>query len=408
VHAVSTGIKEAMKNFLVIGASKPLVVQLLLAIHAFTDAKCIVMCARGTRFMRWSSLCSKFLEADFNGADDQLLVESANHLFKSLPDLVLIAADCAGARLINRVRDRISVHIAATPDSAMLDRLDDKWQFYLLCKSLGLRVPETRFIDNKFELDFALIARELGVPLIVKPVNEYASRGAYVISSESEYRKEIRDNPDYRYAPLIAQRFIAGQDVGLNVHGSHGKVTAIAIQKRIDPNHDGSRIEFFYNQYLLDVAHILVDAAAYNGVMNIDARIHEETGEIYLFESNPRYWRSLSASVWCGLNFAAECLEPPRMIGDLRILDAGSADTYYHPFFQLALWKYALLDQGHRGRLARIMMCDISLLFTSTRIQWQRCQATVCRYLRSSHSRLIGTRNISSADKSKNPPPGEI
>jgi hypothetical protein len=368
-----------MKTFLVIGAAKYLVVQVLLAIRVDPDAKCIAMCGKQARFMHWSVLCAGYMEADFSGAGDDLFAERVNQMAKAEADLVLIPADCVGARMINRVRDRISTRIAATPDTATLDRLDDKWQFYLLCRSLGLRVPDTRLVNNKFELDFASIKQQLDVPFVIKPLNEDSGRGTCVVISESEYRKTIRDNTDYRYAPLIAQRFISGHDVGLNFRAARGRVTAIAVQKRVDPDHDGSKIEFFENQYLADVAHRLAGATGYDGVMNVDARIEKNTGDIFLFESNPRFWRSLSASVWNGLNFAAECTDEPKIAGDVRLLDSGSADTYYHPVFRPSMWRYMLFDRGHRGRMARFMMRDLPILFASIRIMYERYRALPIR-----------------------------
>jgi hypothetical protein len=106
--------------------------------------------------------------------------------------------------------------------------------------------------------------------------------------------------------------------------------------------------------------------------MNVDARIEKDTGDIFLFESNPRFWRSLSASVWNGLNFAAECMDEPTVAGDVRLLNSGSADTYYHPVFRPSMWKYLLFDRGHRGRMARSMMSDITILLASTRIMYER------------------------------------
>jgi predicted ATP-grasp superfamily ATP-dependent carboligase len=361
-----------MKTILVIGAAKYLVVQLLLAIRVDTDAKCIAICGKQARFMNLSVLCAGYIETDFSGAGDDLFVERVNAMANAEADAVLMPADCAGARMINRVRDRIRTQIAAAPDTATLDRLDDKWQFYLLCRSLGLRVPDSRLVNSKFELDFGPIKQQFDVPFVVKPVSEDSGRGCCVVISEADFRKTIRDNPNYQYAPLIVQRFIPGQDVGLNFRAARGKVTAIAIQRRIYPDHDGSRIEFFPNQYLAHVAHTLAAATSYDGVMNVDARIEKETGDIFLFESNPRFWRSLSASVWNGLNFAAECMAEPKYPAEVRLLDSGSADTYYHPVFRPSLWKYVLFDRGHRGRMARFMMSDITILFASMRIMYER------------------------------------
>jgi len=57
-------------NLLVVGFSKPLVVQVMLAAHACTESRTIAVCARGTRYLRYSVLCAGYEEIDFSGADD--------------------------------------------------------------------------------------------------------------------------------------------------------------------------------------------------------------------------------------------------------------------------------------------------------------------------------------------------
>jgi predicted ATP-grasp superfamily ATP-dependent carboligase len=395
-----------MQNFLVIGAAKPMVMQTLLAIHAYTDARCIVMCAKGTRYLRLSRLCSTYLETGFQREDDDGFVEQANRFAQGMPDLAIVPADCAGARMVDRARPRLTARVVPAPDAAMLDRLEDKWSFYLFCREHGLNAPPTRLIGDKRNLDFASIAQDLGIPFVVKPVNEDSSRGAYVIASEQQCRRDILDSASYRYGPLIAQRYIEGRDVGLNFMAIKGEVRAIAIQRRIDSRHDGSKIEFFANPYLQEVAHAVAAACSYDGVMNIDARIEDGTGRVFLFESNPRFWRSLSASVWCGLNFVAECIAPRRQSDEPRLLISGSADTYYHPVFRPALWRHAIFDAGHRGRMARLMASDIAILFASAKTLSLRYRASGRRIVDATRLKLSKSREPLSAPGSHTAPPG--
>lgn len=352
----------SVRNFVVVGANKSILVQVLLAVHTFTDAKCTVVCPKGTRFLRLSNLCSACVEADFDGEDDDRFIDAVNRIAETAPDLMLIPSDCDGARMTDRVRRRLRATTIPAPDAAMLDRFDNKWRFYQFCKEHGLNVPPTRLVGSKHELQFASVAGELGLPFVLKPVNQEASRGVQIISCERDYQTILK-NDNYQYAPLIAQRYIAGTDVGLNLLAIQGRVAAIAIQQRNYPQHEAAKIKFFSNKYLESVAHTLAGKSGYHGVMNIDARIEEGTGKIFLFESNPRFWRSLSASVWCGLNFVAESIEASRRPNKVRMLTAESADTYYHPLFRPSLWLHAVFGRNcHRGRMVRLMMSDMCTL----------------------------------------------
>jgi predicted ATP-grasp superfamily ATP-dependent carboligase len=356
-----------MRNFVIVAQGKPVVMQVLLAIHSYTDARCVVVCARNTRVLRFSSLCSDYMEVNFYGRDDNHFVDSINSLALRMPGLVLIPADCPGTRMVNRVRERLRAAVIPAPDTAMLDRVESKWRFYQFCKQHAINVPRTRHIGAKHQLDYAATARDLGIPFVVKPVNELGSSGVHVIASEPDYNRRIRNNDDYRYGPLIAQQYIRGVDVGLNLLAIHGKLAAIAIQQPVDQHLVGSRIRFFANDYLRGVAHVIATEIGYHGVMNVDARIEEDTGAVFLLEANPRFWRTLLASVWCGLNFVAQSVESAPHADRVRMLTAGVADTYYHPLFRPRLWRYLLSDSGYRGRMMRRMMFDVSTLAASAK-----------------------------------------
>lgn len=357
------------RKFVVLGTTRELVTQVLLALHADAEADCIAVCAPSADASprSFSRLASGVLEADFAGRDDRLVLAYVNRLAAEAPDLVLIPADCDGSRLINRLRgqmnERLDARVAPTPDSSMLDCFDDKWRFHQFCIKHGFNVPSALLLRSKRELDFALVAAELGLPFVVKPTNTQASRGVHVIADREAWGCQILDNPEYRFAPLIVQRHVRGIDLGVNLLAIRGEVRALAVQRRDPPQHADSRINFIENTWLQDLACALCRASGYHGVMNIDCRVEDGTGKIFLFESNPRYWRSLSASVWCGLNFVVESLEPPAALDKNHILAAGSADTFYHPLFRPALWPQALFGcVAHRRRMVRWMMRDMDTL----------------------------------------------
>ena len=110
-------------------------------------------------------------------------------------------------------------------------------------------------------------------------------------------------------------------------------------------------------------------ATAYHGVMNVDARIEQGTGRVWLFEANPRYWRSLAASVWAGMNFAAENIAERMPQGSPRMLCDGRANAYHHPLLRPHLWWHALFGLGTQRRLARLLAVDICTLMNTLRIK---------------------------------------
>jgi hypothetical protein len=376
--------KHAIRHFMVVGESRALVAQVLLALHSFTPSRCTAVCSPGSSILRLSSLCAEHMETNFYGPDDERFTGLVNRAALERDGLMLVPADCQGTRLINRVRRRLRAAVSAAPETAVLDLLDNKWHFYQFCRSHHLNVPETRYFPSKHEIDFNGTARALGLPFVIKPLTEAASAGVHVIGDAAMLRHRILDDPDYRHAPLIAQRFIAGIDVGLDLLATDGRLAALAVQRR-----ENSKVHFFPNDYLERSAEVLAGHTRYHGVMNVDARIETDSGRVYLFESNPRAWRSLAASVWCGLNFIGESLDP-RTLGPTDDhapvrLTAGTADLYYHPALRPALWPHVLLDRGRQGRMARIMLGDPYLFLSSMRPALTSVWQAVNRHLLGRH-----------------------
>lgn len=353
------------RKFIVVGAERGLILQALIAIHSANKDECMIICADGSALLRFSRRVCRCIDFDFSGKDDDRFVNEVNHFAQATPETILVSTDPKSTRMVARVRDRLGLRIAPAPDVDMLDRLDNKWHFYLFCKEHGLRVPATEYVGNKRRLDYDATAVRLGIPFVIKPVDQAGSEGVRIICNKASYKQYVLDNKDYRHENLIAQCFIPGTDVGLNIMAFHGKVQEIAIQRRHQPQDETAKISFFFNDYLVKVAYKLVQECRYDGVMNIDARIEEKTNKVYLLECNPRVWRSLLASAWCGHNFIEALVDPDLHNQKVRLLIDGTADTFWHPLFRPSLWPYALLDRGHKGRLVRAMMSEVCLLGAS-------------------------------------------
>lgn len=353
-------VAKIVRPFVLVSAIDLLLIEVLQAVHAFADAQCFVVASHRVPFIGFPNFPTHCLVAGFCGNDDERVVSEINRIAEEKPELIVIPCDCAGARLVDRIARRLNAAIIPAPNGAMLDRFNDKWQFHLFCKQHGLSAPDSRLIGSKHELDFHRISQELGCPFVLKPLYELASVGVKLVSSEEQYRRAIRDNDAYQYFPLMAQRYVKGTDVSVNLLSLYGKVTAVSIQQRDHPQLPSAKIRFIENRSLENAAHRIAAYSGYHGVMNVDARIEEGTGKVFLFESNPRFWRSLNASTWCGLNFVAECVTPSRPGRSMPRLTSGTADIFYHPVIRPAFFYHAFFSPDpHRRRLARAMVGNV-------------------------------------------------
>lgn len=341
-----------MINFIVTGNCRRVVSAVLLAIRSFTDAKCMVAGGRATRALRWSGLCKRQVTVDIDGGGDARFVQLVNRIAEGNPHVILIPADCDAIRLANRVGGALNVRTTPIPSLQTLDMFDNKWSFYQFCSRLGLPVPDTIHFASKAAMDFEAIVSRIGLPFVVKPLDRAGSTGVHVVRNADDFRASILDNAEYDYGALIAQRFIRGDDVDVSFLSMQGKVSAVAVQRA-----SGSRIVFLPHPRLEAMASALSAASGYHGVMHVDARVEEGTGKVWLIESNPRYWASLTASVWCGLNFVAESIVPASRESGPRALTTGSASTR-HPLMRPSAWQGLLADRSGRGRLLRAMAFD--------------------------------------------------
>lgn len=376
------------RHFLLLSEEAGILVQVLNAVHALGPANCIVVISRKTRRFPLTNMTSQCIYADFHGSDDDYLVTEINRLAMKMLDLTIIPCDCSGERVMDRIGPRLNALAIPTPNATMLDCFDDKWEFYQFCKNHGINVPSTQLIASKQSVDFHKVSLEFGLPIVFKPLDQAGSAGVHVIYSEQEFREKIADAAEYQFAPLLVQQYVRGLDIGLNLLSIHGRITAIAIQQRDFPQNFGAPIEFISNPYLESAAHTICENSGYHGVMNIDARVEEKTGRVFLFESNPRFWGSLSASVWCGLNFVEACLDPVPPLTQIRRLHSGRAKVHYHPVVQPALWGQALFSRHvHRRRMIRVMMGDLWTFLVQARSLRQKARKYLNAQMHSFHSK---------------------
>ena len=351
-----------MATFVLIGKSKGIAWPVLQAINGFANQKCILVGDKETSPMRWSSLCKEHLLIDFDEKDDTYFVNLVNGINGTKDnesnkinkeEVILIPYDCQGIRLVNQTRNFLKHSIIPIPDVQMMNLFEDKWSFYEFCTNNFLSVPYTRFIGSKSNLNFSAIVSEMGLPFVIKPVMGSNSFSVRIVHNKSQFEDDIQNNPCYDYGALIAQRYIEGVDVGLNLLSVHGKVNAVAMQRLVF-----SEMHFISNDYLKLAAEKISGVSSYHGVMNVKARIEKGTGKVFLIESNPCFWATLITSAECGLNFMHEVIHLTSPIAPMRQLTSGSADVR-HPLVRPASWRSLVFDRSQRGRLLRVRLFDL-------------------------------------------------
>lgn len=351
---MNQGKGHMMRNAVVVGNSLQVLGPVLQAIRSFSRAEISVIGDDSTRSIRWSFLCNHWTRHSLSvGEDESLLTLLQKNCARDHPARI-IAADCEAAHALNRLRGQLPAPLAPMPSIEQLALLEDKWQFHRFCQLQGLPTPLTLCFQNKQQLRYQVLASVLGTPFVIKPSNLAGSRGVRIIRHEAMFNTEIIASDDYRFSPLLVQEYIPGEDIDLSLLAVGGKIRTLATQQV-----SGSVVRFVSEPHMEAMAATLCAASSYDGVMHIDARIDRHSGRICLIESNPRFWASMTAALWCGLNFVQESLRHVRD-ADLNSapmrLAQGRAYTRY-PLLRAESVR-CLLSRGLRGRLLRLSVMD--------------------------------------------------
>jgi len=340
-----------MVDFILIGNSPRLALPVLQAMHSAGNTRCALVGGQQTAALRWSHLCRQHAVMDLT--QDEAVVRVINHMAQQNAHALLIPFDCEAIRLVNRVQGCLSLRSIPVPDLATLNMFDDKWAFYQFCLANALPVPLTLFIGPKSNLDFDTIESELGLPFIIKPSNESGSNGVQLVNSRNALDVCIVKNAAYQFSPLIAQKYIEGIDMDINLFSVAGQLRAVSIHRP-----GKFFIDFMPHPKLEEIAEKICRMSHYNGLMNADVRLDTKTGDVFLIESNPRFWATLASTVDCGLNFASESIK----LSDATVLPRRlTSGRFYarHPLLMPSSWWRLVSDRTERGRLLRARAFDL-------------------------------------------------
>ncbi|MBV9827090.1 MAG: hypothetical protein JO001_15710 [Alphaproteobacteria bacterium] len=252
--------------------------------------------------LRASRYCASYRNSgvDGNGPQDaERVLADISALVRRHRIELIFPSDDVSTRLLAAIRSRLPVRTTLLPDVATFDLLNNKDSFCRFARDQGARVPETRLYATLSDLKRDLRSGALSLPLTVKPTNRSGGVGVMHIRD----RDELAQLESVFYAPVLAQRFIAGKTIGLSVMCRDGRILMHAAQW-----YDHRRFTLFDSPDLLANAERVVSAARLDGPAHFDAILEDATGLAHLVECNPRFWFSMYMPGFVGLNFfAAAC-----------------------------------------------------------------------------------------------------
>lgn len=311
--------------------------------------------------------CLGVIEADLASPCDEALADldrrGAGRAVVPLP------ADDAGCEFLGRMEPGIFSLTTASP-AEVLATLRDKWSFEGLCRRLDILTPTTRLLGDKSDIDIDAVLAAFGGQVVIKPTGQRGGRGVVVIGSPGAFRDQVLNNPAYRYAPLIAQAWIPGRNIGVSLLARDGEILHCALHRR-----NRGQTVFVRNEPLFAAVQTLIAGTRFSGLANFDARLDPD-GRVYLLECNPRPWASLGQSSWAGLNFVRAMVQLAlgRPSTEPTFLSQGAAPHLLRWWLALAAapWRWRRLPDDQK-RLATGALRTFAAL--SWRGRWRKLKA---------------------------------
>ena len=255
-----------------------------------------------------------------------------------------IAADIAATARLHEARDSLSCALALpTASGELLERLDDKWLFQQFMVEHGIPCPRSVLLTDASDLQ-AIETAGLRFPLLVKPLHGESSHGIVYARGMNDIERHLRSTSRYARLPLLLQQYVPGLDADVSVLAVEGNVLAHVIQARPDPG----TLQFIRHERALAVVAQVVQKSRYSGVANFDVRIDRERGGVTVLECNPRFWYTLHASMWAGMNFvqlglavaAGESVGRPALEGPTEGLYYRHRHLLTHVLVQPSCWAH--------------------------------------------------------------------
>jgi len=177
-----------------------------------------------------------------------------------------------------------------------------------LAKDAGLRVPESRLVDDFESLQQA--SRDMQYPLIIKSVRSEAlvhGRKAYLVRSEEEFNAVFFEWPA-EHRDLLVQRYIEGPMQSSQFVASNGVLVGhceVDVVRSMLPDDTGLGIEFESvppTPDLLESARKFVRIHDYSGPGLLQFIRESHSNLLYFLENNPRLGGGIAHTMDSGVD----------------------------------------------------------------------------------------------------------
>ncbi|PRX55014.1 ATP-grasp domain-containing protein [Flagellimonas meridianipacifica] len=198
-----------------------------------------------------------------------------------------------------------TVGLPLLPQKWSLEVVNDKIVFSEHLQSKNIPGPAFQ----TFKLPLSQDNLKLSFPILIKPHQGKESgsgQGIMLIYDIEEFNDLIPSLGEDGKTVFI-QEYIKGFDIDCSVLCKEGEILQHTIQRGVLPGktsfspHDGVILE--HNEGVLEVTKALMKSLNWTGVAHVDLRFDEKQLGYKVIEVNGRFWQSILASLYVGVNF---------------------------------------------------------------------------------------------------------
>ncbi|MUK88123.1 carboxylate--amine ligase [Ornithinibacillus sp. L9] len=275
-------------------------------------------------FTHYSSVIDK-IEIHPDLSEDEhfapIMLDLANRYKEENKKLLLVGTNDAYVRLIIEHREQLKdVFEFNYISEDLMNKLQNKSNFYKLCKAYGIETPITFFYDCSEPTPFD---ETMNYPVIIKPSNsiEYykhkfaGQEKVYRVQTKEEVQQVIDKIIQSGYQDeLIIQDYIPGDDTymwdSVIYASSKGKTQLVSFGQVVLQEHTATAIGNYtavvsrYNEEMMKKLQDFLEKVGYVGFANFDMKYDTRDGKFKVFEVNIRQGRSSYYVTSLGHNMA--------------------------------------------------------------------------------------------------------
>lgn len=217
---------------------------------------------------------------------------------------VLMPIDIDTIRLVSKFKSELSgiVITVPVPNLDEFEIANNKWLLSVWLKKNKIACPKTIFLESDKNFNDAL--GDFSFPFLVKPTIGFGGNGIEIIHNKDQFKSWFLGFDSSRN--FIVQSYINGFDIDVNVICVNGEVLVNTIQKSIKHTKDDEwsyAVKFFTDESIVSFVKNIAKKLNWTGILNIGLRYDLDTKDVKVIEMNPRFWASVSAPLFVGVNF---------------------------------------------------------------------------------------------------------